>query len=318
MSAIIGAALVGGAWFLTDRDDARCAQSLISRIRCEDRKQYLNPEYETTRNLLLKEIDQAKAAGLSDTALYFRDLRNGPAFSIESGKPYLAMSLFKLPIAFRYLKDSESDPGLLDREIKVTVQPTTINQNFPIGETLENGKSYTIRTLLERMLKYSDNNSRAALFDYYGTLHPNVDIIRGTLEDLGVLDPTADANVGEVSLKSVTSLIRILYDAAYLSPENSELALKWLSESAYDDGIAKPIPSSIRVANKYGLANFPNEKQLHDCGIIYYPHHPYILCILTRGKDLMTLQNFIQTSSKIVYTEVDHRFGEHHMVSGAR
>jgi hypothetical protein len=56
----------------------------------------------------------------------------------------------------------------------------------------------------------------------------------------------------------------------------------------YNDGLKAGIPANIELAHKFGERgiigmNGREQKQLHDCGIIYYPKHPYILCIMTRG-----------------------------------
>jgi hypothetical protein len=47
--------------------------------------------------------------------------------------------------------------------------------------------------------------------------------------------------------------------------------------------------------------------QLHDCGIIYYPGNPYLLCVMTRGTDWSALEKTIQTISAMTYKEVDSR-----------
>lgn len=45
----------------------------------------------------------------------------------------------------------------------------------------------------------------------------------------------------------------------------------------------------------------PITKELHDCGIIYYPERPYLLCVMTEGNDLNELAGVIQNISKTVY-----------------
>ena len=47
-----------------------------------------------------------------------------------------------------------------------------------------------------------------------------------------------------------------------------------------------------------------NIRQLHDCGIIYYPNNTYLLCIMTRGKDFKQLESVIAGISKTVYEVV--------------
>ena len=81
-----------------------------------------------------------------------------------------------------------------------------------------------------------------------------------------------------------------------------------LGQSSFDLGIAAPIPTAVTVANKFGTAQKDDVVDLHDCGIIYYPRHPYIMCIMTRGESLAQQEALIAEISRILYTEVDRRF----------
>ena len=72
------------------------------------------------------------------------------------------------------------------------------------------------------------------------------------------------------------------------------------------------MPSDIQIAHKFGERGIarvgkPEQKQLHDCGIVYYPKRPYLLCVMTRGEDFDKQARIIQDISKIVYTKV-HQF----------
>jgi hypothetical protein len=68
------------------------------------------------------------------------------------------------------------------------------------------------------------------------------------------------------------------------------------------------------VSHKFGVRNIladgakptdePTARELHDCGIIYYPNNPYFLCVMTRGKDFPTLEGVIKDISKIAWDEV--------------
>jgi hypothetical protein len=43
------------------------------------------------------------------------------------------------------------------------------------------------------------------------------------------------------------------------------------------------------------------QKQLHDCGIVYLPGKPYLLCIMTRGQDFTNLTSTVKEISALVY-----------------
>ena len=44
--------------------------------------------------------------------------------------------------------------------------------------------------------------------------------------------------------------------------------------------------------------------ELHDCGIVYHPQNPYIICIMTKGGDINSEKLQIQKISKAVYNGV--------------
>lgn len=285
-----------------------CPYPFVNPTRCEPQVAFKNPEYGLVEQQLVGYIAQQKHNGVAQASVYFRDLRNGPSFSISAKMAYIGASLLKLPVLLEYLKEAEENPQILDEEIIASVVPTTTNQGLPVNQTVQNGQRYSVRELLQRMVQYSDNNSRASLVNYYQSRHPQGRIILDTLENIGITNLKTDAEGTHITVADTASIFRILYNAAYLNPEQSQQALHWLSESRYDDGIAHAIPAHVPVANKYGIYNTQTSKELHDCGIIFYPNHPYVLCVMTEGQSIAALQDTIAHISKVVYDEVAERF----------
>lgn len=89
----------------------------------------------------------------------------------------------------------------------------------------------------------------------------------------------------------------------------SEKALELLSRSSFNKGFVAGLPKGVVVAHKFGerggLKN--NLKQFHECGIIYFPENPYLLCVMTLGENEDNLIDLIKTVSSKVYQEVDSR-----------
>lgn len=119
-----------------------------------------------------------------------------------------------------------------------------------------------------------------------------------------------------LSVKEYASFFRMLYNASYLSREDSELALQTLSQAKFHGGITGKIPNNVVVAHKFGEremldASGNTVNQLHDCGIVYYTPYPYLVCIMSRGDtDINTLSNIIQDTSKTIYDEVSNKYPE--------
>ena len=108
-----------------------------------------------------------------------------------------------------------------------------------------------------------------------------------------------------MSVTDNASFFRILYNASYLTKDNSQKALDLLSKVDFTDGIRAGVPSSVKVANKFGEREVGNIIQLHDCGIVYFKDHPYLLCIMSRGTDFTKLAASIKNISRLVYLEVN-------------
>jgi hypothetical protein len=48
------------------------------------------------------------------------------------------------------------------------------------------------------------------------------------------------------------------------------------------------------------------ERQLQDCGIVYFPGRPYLLCVMAKGAKLGELEKFIKAVSRLVYNSVKY------------
>lgn len=267
--------------------------------------------------ILEKDINQY-IASLTETkrtqevSVYFRDLRGGPVMGIHEKNNFAPASLLKLPLAITLLSLDEEDEGFLDKKIvysrDVLAEYGSPEQIELSNIALKEGQSYSLETLAKSAIADSDNISYYLLVDYLNKHIPQgSDKILQTWQELGVLDPRTPEEE-TVSVREYASLYRTLYNAGYLSVDSSEKLLDWLSQSTFKKGLRVGVPSSVKVAHKFGERMSPEGiKQLHDCGIVYYPENPYLLCIMTKGTNFDELSEAIETISTMVYEEVDRR-----------
>ncbi len=182
-------------------------------------------------------------------------------------------------------------------------------QFYSPRQTIDADMPYTVDDLLGYMIKYSDNRSYYGLRQYLGQISPNSDLLQKTFTDLGIVDPK-DFSDQTLSVKAYSSIFLQLYHNSFLpNKELSEKALDMLADTDFDSGLVAGVPEGTKVAHKFGeRSNLPNgTKQLHDCGIVYYPGNPYLLCVMTRGDDFLQLSDVISAVSKMVYEEFDSR-----------
>jgi len=235
-------------------------------------------------------------------SVYFRDLNNGPWFGINENEDFTPASLLKIPIMISWLKKAEFEPRLLKKVIKYEGAIDDMLQDIPPRKAIKIGESYTVEELIHRMLAYSDNEAKNLLL-----MNIDADSLNRTYRDLGLDIPNIRKPEDFMSVKSYASFFRILYNASYLNKQMSELALKILSKVDFKEGLVAGVPQGTQVAHKFGERIFNETKQMHDCGIFYYKNYPYLLCVMTRGKDLKQLSGIIKDISHLVYSEVQNQ-----------
>jgi beta-lactamase class A len=251
-----------------------------------------------------KVLDLKNKHSLSHISLYFRDLNNGPWIGINEKEEFAPASLLKVPVMIAFLRNAEDDPSLLEK--KITIKDQDLNKalvpNIVFDNLLEIGKTYSLLEVSRSMIQKSDNTGVIVLlkntkFNYLKSVFDSVGV---SFKDLSTEVP--------VRVKDYAGFFRILYNSSYLNRQMSEMALEILSNGEYMNGLRKGVPSEIVIAHKFGERAIDGEKdsmQLHDCGIIYYPQKPYLLCVMTRGNNFEKQEDAIEDISSFIYNEVD-------------
>lgn len=280
---------------------------------CDIDESFSGSNYGKLENRLVDMIDKSIIGNdAKKISVYFRDLNNGPWFGINEKEKFAPASLLKVPIAIALYKKAEKDPFLL-KKTSVYDAKTNEEQALPYFRPaiqLEEGKSYSVENLIEAMISRSDNNAKDLLINkgYVGT--KDVEKVLSDLEITLLTDQTFISDY--LSVREYSSLFRVLYNASYLSREYSEKLLHLLSEADFSEGLRKPIPNDVIIANKFGERHYENtlesSYQIHDCGIIYFKNHPYFLCVMTEGNNYKSLLDIIQKISKETYKEFENRY----------
>ncbi len=58
---------------------------------------------------------------------------------------------------------------------------------------------------------------------------------------------------------------------------------------------------TVPIAHKFGESGTPIEMQLHESAIVYLKNKPYLLTVMTKGKDNKTLSKLIGEISAVTY-----------------
>ncbi len=269
-------------------------------------------QYSSMKDAVQTYIDSQKKNGLVRASVDFRDINRPGGFVINPKELYTPASLNKVPLMMTYYKISESDPAILTRLItyKGTMDTDSVEE-IKSSIQLVPGKQYTVEELIEHMIRFSDNNAVQLLAQNLTDTN-NIDAYVATFNDLGIDPSVAVQYKDTITVSDYSIFLRALYNATYLSRSDSERALQLLSESDFTEGIDSGVPNGVVVAQKFGEVRLVDNnnttvgKEIHNCGIVYYPAHPYLLCIMTEGTgdDIKGLETNIAEISRIIYKQV--------------
>jgi beta-lactamase class A len=284
------------------RGNPKGYQFINPLLECDIGQEYLGnvgskPMRSTLRSMI---ADATQRGDITLASVYYRDLDNGPWIGVNEKKNFIPASLLKVPLMLYFYKKAEQDPSVLTQTIQWDgKEPEGMFQYYSPSASIEANKPYSVDELITHAITYSDNDAVLALGQQVQS--PFTELFN----DLNI-ETTSTGNDQSLDVVNYSVFFRVLFNASYLSPEMSERALSLLSKATFDKGLTARLPRDVVVAHKFGerAASDSTERQLHDCGIVYVPKHPYLLCIMTRGTDMEKLASTIADISKEVYDEV--------------
>ncbi len=268
---------------------------LYSDVTCQSQKLL------SVKNEVNSLIDSYKQSGSINTAsVYLRQLNQGDWISIDENEKYFPGSLMKVPELITFLKMNEKHPGLLDKKISYNQPLVSDKQAHYLSKTIEPGKTYTVRELLNYMISYSDNNATILLNQMMDAA-----TFKKVFTDLGLAEPDLNAKNIPVTAKEYSVFMRVLYNSTYLPNEESEYCTELLTHSDFAGGLLSGLPKDIKVAHKFGEAGDAGMAHFSESGIVYIKNAPYLLTIMTKGKDLRTLPSVVASISRKVYEQIN-------------
>lgn len=249
-------------------------------------------EINVSKNNLTKFVQSRYSKDIDHISVYVRDLNNGPWIGINEKEEFIGASLLKVPTMMAVLNKLD-----MTEKIDYITKLDDTEQYYRYPQ-IQLKNTYTVEELLESSIKNSDNNATILLLSKLN--NRDVDSV---FNSLGLGNPSEVKNF-PVNVKNYAGFFRVLFNASYLNKEKSEKALDLLTKTNFNEGITKHLPDYVRVAHKFGIREVGDIKQLHDCGIVYSPNHPYLLCIMTKGNDVDEMAKAIADISLFIYKEV--------------
>jgi len=261
-----------------------------------------NPKLNGIKEKLTALIEANKSNHrLSDLSVYYRNLNDGSWFEINGADKYIPASLMKVSYMIAILKQAEKNPELPDKRLYFEKHfEQGYNQNIKTF-SLKEKKNYSVRDLLEYMITYSDNDATSLLASQLDPV-----IYSNLFTDLNIAPPPVNPPKGSEYYMTVVDyckLFRVLYNSSYLNEKNSDLALDLLTKSTFKDGFLKNTSFNFPVAHKFGERIVSNVQELHEVGIFFDGAEPYLLGVMSSGRDLGQLSDILGVVSKTVYED---------------
>lgn len=230
-----------------------------------------------------------------DYSFYAEYLPTGTSIKISADKPMVGASLLKVPIVMNLFHAVEEKEIKLSE--KVTIQESDVDNRS--GMLWKRGVNYQLT--LEELARYtivdSDNTALNAMTRYASG---KFNIFQQAIDELDV-NLTAISNTATtIGSQGYSSILKCLYLSCLTTFENSQQILEWMSEANSPPRLRGSLPSDIKVAHKYGTSGGTSES---DCGIVYIPKRPYIICIML-GTDIERANEIMQEVSKKMYDYV--------------
>lgn len=270
------------------------------------------PEYLLLKKQMEGYAHQAIAAHkATDISVYTRDLNTSEWVGYDPDKKYSAASMLKVVSLLAALREAELNRKLMSSTIYITPDSNEVKTQdyFPPTQPLEVGKRYTFQHVLHQLITESDNAANEIVYRVI-----RKETIDKTYVDLQLPIPHEESDhksKAQYSPRDYSHVLRVLYNATYLSRPLSEQALDLLSQTTYDRGLVAGVPAGISVSHKFGQRTTSVDqgrdvtRELHDCGIVYHPRYPYVICVMTRGETYSDLELIIKDISKLVWQHAD-------------
>lgn len=241
-------------------------------------------------------------------SIYFEYLPTGANISINKDEKIWPASLIKIPVAMAALKKVQDGLWKLDNELVILDEDK--DDAYGVLYKEQTGTTLTIENFLKETLINSDNTAHFVLLRNVDNdelenvyIHLGLDDIIDALKKSPKKDAEED---NRITAKRYTVFFRSLYNATFLSPENSQMFLDIL-QHAPKELLSTGLPEDIRFVHKTGVRI--DEAVRADAGIVYVPGRPYLITVMVQQKnkkelDEVKVNALFEAISKEIYTYV--------------
>lgn len=241
------------------------AKDVENKLKQDEERPELTAFYTKIEQIL---SDNAKSFN-GDVGMTYVDLATGKQISIDGTKEFYSASTIKVPLAMMVADKVAS--GTLKWEDQLTYNEKEDYEDGT-GIIINNIQpTYSVRTLQEYNITYSDNIAKNMLYDTFGG-----DVEAKKALYAHFLQKETEWDDAKLTSEDAAKILKILYEEKAKNQEYQTI-YDYMKHTVFHERMETPTTSG-KVAHKIGsYAGF-----LHDIGILE-TEHPFILTVFTNG-----------------------------------
>jgi len=245
---------------------------------------------------LRQAMRDAVAKMTAKTSVYFEYLPSGSSIGINSTDEIPMASLVKIPTVMTiYDKMAQ---GKTRKDFLLRMRPQDIDQKYGTFWKEGVGARLSVEDAIKKTIVDSDNTTTRML---NALLTPDDILNMFNQLDINIVMENNKV-IPYISAKSYSSILKSLYLSTFLEKDQSNEILNLLSQNESKEGLHGGVDDQIKVAHKTGVIERVDGTNIYnDCGIVYAPKRPYILCILVNGNEEEIAKKQIASLSTMVY-----------------
>lgn len=241
----------------------------------------------------LRDYLNNKYAADLNVSVYFEYLPTGSNIAINKNAEFYPASLLKVPVAMAVAKKKERGDWKWSNEL--VLMPADKDDRFGTLYKESSNSKHTIENVVGRSLLDSDNTAHFML-----VRNLEIEEIEDVYEHIGLKDFLSSS--GNLSAKRYSVIMRALYNSSYLSEENSQKLLSYLSRSPFKEYIESGLPQGVVFSHKIGIDK--DKDVFLDSGIVHAERRPYLLTVMIKTKDEQRAKEEMKDISENVFNYV--------------
>ena len=237
------------------------------------------------------------------SALEIFDLSTGYHAGFNASASMPAASTIKIPVmveVFRQLQEGRFD---VDRRVTLLAR----DRDWGSGDLCDApvGSTYSVTTLLAKMIDVSDNTATNMLIRLVGRSNINSSMLDLGLEHTRLAGDirTEGWSIRKTLRTSPADLVTLLTKMArreLIDEWSSNEMISILEQDQFNTLLPEPLPDDVEIAHKTGSLF----DTMNDAGIVYAADAPYVIAVMTTALPSQNLgRSFIHSISRLAYAD---------------